>query len=73
MVSDEDTSIIEAKYIKKLRERELWSPMDRAAPLFVVITCDPNVCGPNHMALVAMINYEGKRVVSIFLFILRII
>jgi len=68
VVTDGGSSLIEKSFLDKLWKRMEWIPSNDMTVSQILITCDPN-CSDSatsaDMALFAMINHMGSRVVSL--------
>jgi hypothetical protein len=63
---------VESKFIKKFLDRDRWSPEHLKNPKWLMVTLDPNTKqgkGTAETAMAAVLNYDGKTVVSFIILI----
>jgi hypothetical protein len=65
VISDDGNSLIEKRYIKQFKEAPYYKPDLLCAPSFVLVLIDPNNGGGNEMAIMAMTQITGRKVVCI--------
>lgn len=69
IIGETGGEIFQRKWLKRLVEKERfdWKTSNNASPKFVFVGCDPNAGGANETAVVAIVNHDGRNVVSIFI------
>ncbi len=64
VVSDTEGTVIEGIHIKNFEKKKNFSWKGCPRPKLIFLGFDPNAGGTNDMALIALVNYSGQRLVS---------